>query len=156
MIRIFIASASACACCAMQSFAAPRVARTLPGAQVAAAVTNAPAGAKISVPERAARTWSAGEAWRPGDVATHSNAVYVCIQGHKSQSDWSPHAVPALWRLVRAATDAPGKPPAWRQPQGAHDAYAKDSRVTYKDSVWISTIAANVWAPGVYGWVRAQ
>lgn len=131
----------------------PRIARTLPGSRIAAVVTNAPLGAKIAVPERGARPWSTS-GWRAGDVVTYSNAVYVCVQCHVAQINWCPPAVPALWRLVRAATDTPGQPPAWRQPLGAHDAYAKGARVTHGGFTWQSTTANNVWAPGVYGWVK--
>ena len=42
--------------------------------------------------------------------------------------------------------------PAWVQPLGAHDSYAKDAKVTHKGRIWTSTAASNVWAPGVYGW----
>jgi hypothetical protein len=42
----------------------------------------------------------------------------------------------------------------WVQPQGAHDAYALGSKVTHNGFTWQSTIAANVWAPGVFGWVQ--
>ena len=129
----------------------PRLARSLPGSRIAAVVTNAPANAKISVPERRARPWTTG-GWQAGAVVTYSNAVYVCVQTHVAQANWRPPIVPALWRLVRAATDTPGQPPAWRQPQGAHDAYVKGAIVTYGGATWQSTIANNVWAPGVYGW----
>ena len=46
---------------------------------------------------------------------------------------------------------APGQP--WVQPLGAHDAYAKDAKVTHKGRIWTSTAANNTWEPGVYGWV---
>jgi hypothetical protein len=55
----------------------------------------------------------------------------------------------------------PTKPPAepvvqpWKQPAGAHDAYAMNSQVTHNGQTWRSTINANVWAPGVFGWVVA-
>lgn len=42
--------------------------------------------------------------------------------------------------------------PEWKQPQGAHDAYAKDTLVYYKGKVWETTSDANVWAPDVSGW----
>ena len=74
------------------------------------------------------------------------------MQGHATQPDWTPAATPALWRLVRAPGD--GAVPAWRQPLGAHDAYALGERVMHGGHVWRSTINANVWAPGVYGWVK--
>ena len=60
----------------------------------------------------------------------------------------------SAWRVVRAPGD--GAVPAWRQPLGAHDAYAQGSRVRHADHTWESTIDANVWEPGVYGWKRVD
>lgn len=42
--------------------------------------------------------------------------------------------------------------PAWVQPTGGHDAYGLGARVAHKGSNWESTVAANVWEPGVFGW----
>lgn len=148
------------ACLAVSSLSAragaelPRVrlARSLRGDQIAKAVTNAPANAKISVPIILPREWKQSIAYAAGDACTLSGAVYVCVQSHTSLSNWQPSAVPALWRLVRAAGERPGQTPAWRQPLGAHDAYRKGDRVTHNGKTWTSTIDANVWAPGVYGW----
>lgn len=130
----------------------PRLARSLSGDQIARVVTNAPASARISVPLHGLRAWSAGVRVAPGDVVSRDGSIYVCVQGHATQADWMPAATPALWRLVRAPGD--GGIPAWRQPQGAHDAYALGDRVMYQAHVWRSTINANVWEPGVYGWVK--
>lgn len=44
--------------------------------------------------------------------------------------------------------------PAWIQPTGAHDAYAKGAAVSHHDKKWISDADANVWEPGVYGWTE--
>ena len=41
----------------------------------------------------------------------------------------------------------------WRQPLGAHDAYPIGSTVTWGGKLWRSILRANVWAPGVTGWV---
>jgi hypothetical protein len=41
---------------------------------------------------------------------------------------------------------------AWVQPQGAHDAYPINARVTHNGKSWINEIPNNVWEPGVYGW----
>lgn len=131
---------------------APRLARSLTGEQIARAVTNAPASARISVPLAGMRAWSAGIRVAPGDVVSREGSIYCCVQGHATQADWTPAATPALWRLVRAPGD--GAIPAWRQPQGAHDAYALGALVTYDGHVWRSSIHSNVWAPGVYGWER--
>lgn len=132
----------------------PRLARSLTGVQIARVVTNAPASARISVPMHGLRAWSAGIRVAPGDVVSSDRSIYVCVQGHATQADWTPAATPALWRLVRAPGD--GAVPAWRQPLGAHDAYAKGARVTHAGHTWESTINANVWAPGVYGWKRVD
>lgn len=129
-----------------------RLARSLTPEQIADFVTNAPPTAKISVPMHNLRPWTNGVSYAVADSATHEGAVYLCVQAHRSQSDWSPPVVPALWRRIRAAGDAPEAVPAWVQPLGAHDAYAKGARVRHNGKTWESTIAANVWAPGVYGW----
>ena len=132
----------------------PRLARALSGDQIARVVTNAPASARISVPLHGLRAWSAGVRVAPGDVVSRDGSIYVCVQGHAPHPDWTPAATPALWRLVRAPGD--GAVPAWRQPYGAHDAYAKGARVTHAGHTWASTIDSNVWAPGVYGWKRVD
>lgn len=48
----------------------------------------------------------------------------------------------------------PEQPPAWKQPEGGHDAYKVGDRVTYNGKVYESTINGNVWAPEAYpqGW----
>ena len=131
----------------------PRLARHLTGERIAAVVAAAPDGAKISVPTSAMREWSAAQ-HVAGDTCSYSGAVYVCVQGHRALPSWQPPAVPALWRLVRA----PGEMgiPAWRQPLGAHDSYALGARVQHAGKTWESTVAANVWAPGVYGWKEVE
>lgn len=42
--------------------------------------------------------------------------------------------------------------PAWKQPTGGHDAYKKGDKVSHKNKNWVSTVDANVWEPGAYGW----
>lgn len=45
--------------------------------------------------------------------------------------------------------------PAWVQPTGAHDAYKLNAKVAHKGLNWNNTGSdANVWEPGVYGWVK--
>lgn len=41
---------------------------------------------------------------------------------------------------------------AWRQPEGAHDAYDAGAWVWHNGLVWENLTAANVWEPGVSGW----
>lgn len=42
--------------------------------------------------------------------------------------------------------------PSWIQPTGAHDAYSAGAIVQHSGQYWKSTLDANVWEPGVYGW----
>ena len=82
-----------------------------------------------------------------GDRVQYNGTLYKCIQAHTAQSDWTPDTTPALWTVVTVE-----EWPEWVQPAGAHDAYAKDSKVTHNGKKWISSYDANVWEPGVYGW----
>lgn len=45
--------------------------------------------------------------------------------------------------------------PEWVQPTGAHDAYNTGDVVIYNGTLYVCTIDANVYAPGVYGWNAA-
>ncbi|MEU0552790.1 carbohydrate-binding protein [Dactylosporangium sp. NPDC006015] len=55
------------------------------------AVSRSPA-AKKTVP-----AWAVGVAYKVGAQVTYQGGVYACRQAHRSQSDWSPPAAPALW-----------------------------------------------------------
>lgn len=91
--------------------------------------------------------WVAGKAYAKEDRVQYGGTLYRCVQAHTSQSDWTPDATPALWVVVSLE-----EYPEWVQPTGAHDAYAQDAKVTHNGKKWVSTIAANVYEPGVYGW----
>lgn len=43
----------------------------------------------------------------------------------------------------------------WVQPGSAVDAYPEGATVTHQGATWTSTVAANVWEPGVAGWREA-
>lgn len=77
----------------------------------------------------------------------YNDKLYKCVQAHTTQADWTPDVTPALW--VEVSLD---EFPDWKQPAGAHDAYAKGDKVKHNDKKWESTVDANVWEPGVYGW----
>ena len=91
--------------------------------------------------------WEVGVAYAVGDRRQYDGLLYRCVQAHTSQADWYPPAVPALW--VRTSTE---EWPEWIQPTGAHDAYNKGDKVSHNAKHWISSIDANVYEPGVYGW----
>lgn len=93
--------------------------------------------------------WTESVSYTDGALRVHGGKLYRCIQPHISQRDWSPDAAPSLWTPV---SDPEEKYPAWSQPVGAHDAYAKGDTVTHYGTKWSSEYDANVWEPGVYGW----
>lgn len=84
---------------------------------------------------------------------SHNGKLYEVIQGHTTQSDWTPDIVPALFSEIQAPT--PVGYPAWVQ-KFAPPYYQIGDRVTHNGQNW-ECIAAdangnNVWEPGVYGW----
>jgi hypothetical protein len=92
--------------------------------------------------------WAAGVAYVLNEVIAYQGQAYAVIQAHNSQSDWTPDIAASLFKRYIA----PGQVTAWRQPQGAHDAYPVGARVTDGGKTWTNTIPANVWQPGVTGW----
>ena len=90
-------------------------------------------------------------AYESGQRVRYGDKLYKCVQAHTSQEGWEPDVTPALWTEVAK----PGEIPVWRQPTGAQDAYMKGDKVHYPDlegPVYVSTVDANVWKPGEYGW----
>lgn len=90
-----------------------------------------------------------------GDRLTHNNDLYRVEQSHTTQIGWEPPKVPALFTLI----PQPGEIPVWKQPTGAQDAYQTGDKVYYptkNDTIYISIVDNNVWAPNVYGWEVAQ
>ena len=92
--------------------------------------------------------WDSTKAYIAGDRVKYGELLYKCLQPHTAQPSWTPEAAPSLWVRI----DNPSEEwPEWRQPTGAHDAYAKGDKVSYSGKHWTSTADGNVWAPGVYG-----
>ena len=93
--------------------------------------------------------WEADTAYAIGPRVRYGDKLYKCGQAHTSQGDWMPSATPALW--VRVSIE---EWPEWVQPTGAHDAYAKGDKVTYKGKRYISLIDGNTYSPDAYpaGW----
>ena len=91
--------------------------------------------------------WAENISVSVNDRYQYNDKLYKCVQAHTTQADWTPDATPALW--VEVSLD---ELPEWKQPAGAHDAYAKGDKVKHNGKKWKSTADANVWEPGVYGW----
>lgn len=94
--------------------------------------------------------WQADTGYAVGDRRQYDGLLYRCVQAHTSQEGWEPPKVPALW--ARTSTE---EWPEWIQPTGAQDAYAAGDKVSHSGKHWVSTVDANVWEPGVYGWEEA-
>ena len=110
--------------------------------------------------EQAAQAPFLFDEWDPNGVAytaevskvQYNGLLYKCLQSHTSQASWTPTDAPSLWVRI----DDPAEEwPEWRQPEGAHDAYAKGAKVTHNEKHWISDADNNVWEPGVYGWTES-
>lgn len=123
--------------------------------EAAARTAVAPLLEDLADEERAAMValypaWSAGQALRSGVIVQYGGDLYRVVQAHTTQADWTPPAVPALFARIAP----PNVVAAWVQPTGGHDAYALGAVVSHNGSVWESTVNANVWAPGVFGWTQ--
>lgn len=78
--------------------------------------------------------------------AENNLVLWEVIQAHKTLENWQPKDVPALFKRVAFDNEYL----AWVQPTGAHDAYNIDDIVWYPnvgDTLYISTVNANVYAP---------
>ena len=95
--------------------------------------------------------WAYPITYKTGNIRKYGSQLYRCLQDHTSQADWTPDAASSLWK---ATADPAEEWPAWSQPQGAHDAYAKGAKVLHSGKRWTSDVDNNVWEPGVYGWTE--
>lgn len=93
--------------------------------------------------------WAYPIAYTVGQLRCYNDKLYRCVQAHTSQADWTPDTAASLWSV---AADPAEEWPAWSQPVGAHDAYAKGDKVSHKGKHWTSNVGSNVWEPGVFGW----
>ena len=100
------------------------------------------------------KQWQYGEKVNIGDrrwsIADGSTEkILYEVYAEAGDNLYPPEQVPAIYKRVFLE-----EWPEWIQPTGAHDAYAKDAKVTHKGKKWTSDVDANVWEPGVYGWTE--
>lgn len=100
--------------------------------------------------------WSGNsKSYKVGDIISYGvNAdgetqLYIALQDHTSQADWTPDTASSLYKAV-GFTDTGVS--IWTQPLGATDAYNAGDVVEHNGQQWTSDVDANVWEPGVYGW----
>lgn len=92
-----------------------------------------------------------GLTYKTNDRLMYNDKFYKVLQDHTSQSDWTPDTASSLYVEI---ADPSNEYPEFKQPTGAHDAYAKGSKVTFEGKHYISLIDANVYSPTDYeaGW----
>jgi len=73
--------------------------------------------------------WVAGEQVQVGTRRMYDGVTYECVQSHVTQSDWTPPAVPALWRVVAEEPEEPEEPTVAAWAVGV--AYKVSDVVTY-------------------------
>ena len=95
--------------------------------------------------------YKVGTAYAVGDRIRYGGKLYRVVQAHTSQADWAPDTLPALYTQITL-----DEWPEWVQPTGAQDAYPLGAKVMHNGKRWTSTVAANTWEPGVYGWEAAE
>ena len=75
------------------------------------------------------------------------------VEHHTCGHDESP-PLPCVV-VDRYEVPIPEPPPEiepWVQPTGTQDAYNMGDQVTHNGATWTSTVDANTWEPGVFGW----
>ena len=92
-----------------------------------------------------------GLTYKTNDRLMYNDKLYKVLQDHTSQSDWTPDTASSLYVEI---ADPSNEYPEFKQPTGAHDAYAKGDKVTFEGKHYISLIDANVYSPTAYpaGW----
>lgn len=96
--------------------------------------------------------WSGdGITYKINDRLMYNDKFYKVLQDHTSQSDWTPDTASSLYVEI---ADPSNEYPEFKQPTGAHDAYAKGEKVTFEGKKYVSLIDANTWSPSAYsqGW----
>lgn len=100
-----------------------------------------------------AHAYEVGEYCLYGENDIGDPQLYVCLQAHTSQADWTPDTATGLFKAVGVTEEGY---PEWSQPVGTSDAYMTGDIVSYNGVLYQSTIDNNVWSPDTYpaGWTE--
>lgn len=98
--------------------------------------------------------WTIGNAYKTGDVVRYQGGLWQALQNSTAQGIYPPDQFVAGWK--RIGNPNPEGIFPWSQPLGATDAYPLGAKATHNGKTWESTIANNVWEPGVYGWKEVE
>jgi len=80
------------------------------------------------------------------DILQDDDKLYRVIQSHRSQPDWKPANVPALFNRITVEEWDEWEP---------NNFYSKGAKVTHNGKKWVSNVDNNHWEPGatgVYTW----
>lgn len=98
--------------------------------------------------------WKSEKTYAQGERVAYRDKLYKCLQGHTALENWMPDTTPVLW--VEVAKDN-----EYREIKAnmlATEAFHEGECGWWqnKDSIYISTIAGNVWTPESYpaGWAK--
>lgn len=86
-----------------------------------------------------------GHPYEKDDRFMYNDKFYKVLLNHKSQADWTPDTASSLYVEI---PDPSIEYPEWKQPTGAHDAYAEGAKVTHNGEKYISQIDGNTTVPG--------
>ncbi len=96
-------------------------------------------------------TWDFGVNYAKGQKVRYHGILYVVLQEHTSQKDWTPMSSPSLF--ARLMIQDENIIPDWQQPSSTNS-YQKGDRVRFEGKVYESLVDGNVWSPADYpaGW----
>lgn len=95
-------------------------------------------------------TWKANREYVTNERVLYNDILYKVLQGHISQSDWTPDVASSLFAKI-LTDEATNKILEWAQPDSTNP-YMIGDKVNYDSQIWVSIVDNNVWEPGVYGW----
>ena len=86
-----------------------------------------------------------------GERYWYDERLWKVLLDHTVQESWKPDVSPSLFVEVTIE-----EWPEWVAPTGSTDAYNKGDKVTHNNQHWVSDYDANIWEPGVFGWLLAD
>ena len=97
------------------------------------------------------KAYKVKEVFSYGENSVGDPQLYQVLTAHTSAAEWVPGSAPSLYKAIGVTENGYAE---WVQPLGASDAYNTGDIVSYKGTLYRSTIDGNVWAPDAYpaGW----
>lgn len=95
------------------------------------------------------KAYKTKEIFAYGENSVGDPQLYQVLQDHTSATEWTPDTATSLYKKVGVSEEGYAE---WVQPLGASDAYNAGDLVIHNGVVYKSTVNANTWEPGVYGW----